>query len=913
MSIIRPPITGDSPQDSWANQVTEAINKGLLGPSINPSETAVVSVGGFSAATIYLYTRTTTATSPASLTEDLTYDYSEATFTTSPPFGSANWETSPPSIVYGDYLWVITVNIAANVGQEIIPPSSWSIPQIFSVNGSSSLVVEAYLRSASLPSTPTGGSYNFATKTLTPPSGGWSQSFPSGSNPVYIVTTTASVVGTEGIDSSLTWSSPVKMVEDGATGASTNIIFQRSATQPSTPLASANIPSGWYDDASSAPGTDLLWASSGIKVINSNTFTWSTPFRIEGESIAEVAIYRLNSNAGLTGGTYNFVTNTLTPPSGWSIEPPSLAVDGDIIYRASGVASGSAKETSASVTFGSAIVFARRTDGATGASTNIIFQRSSSQPSTPSASFGVPSGWYDDASSAPGTALLWASSGFKAVNSSTFTWTTPFRIEGESVAEVAIYRLNNNTGLTGGSYNFVTNTLTPPTDWLTSAPAIATNGDVVYRASGIASGSALETSASVTFGTPVVFIQRTDGINATEIETGLVYYNQASTNSPGTPTASGYNFSNNSFLGLSTGWQITPVTVNITTTTALFWSSRFRVTQAPSASSPTIVFDPPIPSVNFGTNIQSDNYITGSSGWQIQRASGDAEFNNVEIRGGFITPSIVAAAITSKSITADQIDVDTLVLGSKNILTIDGDAVATRTHRTTVDDYIDGLNNIVVGSGSANGSSVTGINATTDLRYRFTVQVDIASNASTNNLRTRRYYYPSFTAGTGYSIAGGNIEVFLVDDITSAQTTTFYVGVNTVDFYSAGGNNNSRQSVLSLGTNMYLNQAEVLRLVDPAVEFEVAQAGQLFEIKFTANGTNIPSFTAFSFQAYAVNIEEFFTQSSPGLYNYTNTFEAITNVQLTGTTSTTAYVTNVNTSNLVTNGSGALYGVIRGY
>jgi hypothetical protein len=639
MAIIRPPISGDSPQDSWMNQVTEAINKGLLAPSVNPSEAAVISVDNFSAATIYLYTRTTTATAPAVLTQDLTYDYSQASFTTSPPFGSANWETSPPGIVTGDYLWIITVNISANVGQEIIPAASWSIPQIFSVNGSSSIVIEAYLRAASLPSTPTGGSYNFVTKTLTPPSGGWSQSFPSGSNPVYIVTTTASIVGTEGVDSSLTWSSPVKMVEDGATGASTNIIFQRSATQPSAPSASANIPAGWYDDASSAPGTDLLWASSGIKVINSNTFTWSTPFRIEGESIAEVAVYRLNSNAGLTDGTYNFVTNTLTPPSGWLIEPPSLAVDGDIIYRASGVASGSAKETSASVIFGSTIVFARRTDGATGASTNIIFQRSSSQPSTPSASSGIPLNWYDDASSAPGTALLWASSGFKAINSSTFSWTTPFRIEGESVTEIAIYRLNNNTGLTGGTYNFVTNTLTPPTNWLTSAPSITTNGDVVYRASGVASGSALETSASVTFGTPVIFIQRTDGIDATEIETGLVYYNQASTNNPGTPSASGYNFSTNSFSGLSAGWQITPVTVNITTTTALFWSSRFRVTQAPSASSPTIVFDTPIPSVNFGTNIQSDNYIAGSSGWQIQRASGDAEFNDITARGSLTSGS----------------------------------------------------------------------------------------------------------------------------------------------------------------------------------------------------------------------------------------------------------------------------------
>ena len=67
MAIIRPPISGDSPQDSWMNQVTEAINKGLLAPSVNPSEAAVISVDNFSAATIYLYTRTTTATAPAVL------------------------------------------------------------------------------------------------------------------------------------------------------------------------------------------------------------------------------------------------------------------------------------------------------------------------------------------------------------------------------------------------------------------------------------------------------------------------------------------------------------------------------------------------------------------------------------------------------------------------------------------------------------------------------------------------------------------------------------------------------------------------------------------------------------------------------------------------------------------------------
>jgi len=129
-----------------------------------------------------------------------------------------------------------------------------------------------------------------------------------------------------------------------------------------------------------------------------------------------------------------------------------------------------------------------------------------------------------------------------------------------------------------------------------------------------------------------------DGTPATEVESGLVYYTQASASNPGTPTATSYNFTTGAFTGLTSGWQTSPVTVNITSTTALFWSSRFRVIEPPTGS-PTVTFDTPIASVNFGTNIQSDNYIAGSSGWQIQRASGDAEFNNITARGSLTSGS----------------------------------------------------------------------------------------------------------------------------------------------------------------------------------------------------------------------------------------------------------------------------------
>ena len=150
----------------------------------------------------------------------------------------------------------------------------------------------------------------------------------------------------------------------GVTGASTNIIFQRLATQPATPAASSGIPTGWYDNPPA--GTELVWASSGTKTAGSTTFTWGVPWQIDGASIAEVSIYRKNSNAGGTGGTYNFVTNNLTAPSLWFVDPPALTADGDTVYRRSGVTSGSSTQTSASVSYGPAVVYAKRVDGTNG-------------------------------------------------------------------------------------------------------------------------------------------------------------------------------------------------------------------------------------------------------------------------------------------------------------------------------------------------------------------------------------------------------------------------------------------------------------------------------------------------------------------------------------------------------------------
>lgn len=128
------------------------------------------------------------------------------------------------------------------------------------------------------------------------------------------------------------------------------------------------------------------------------------------------------------------------------------------------------------------------------------------------------------------------------------TWNTVVLLseDGASITEVSIYRKNSNTFSTGGSYNFVTQTLTPPTDWLITAPSLSSNDDVIYRISGVASGAATQTAATVNYGSPVIYARRTDGTNGTDGTPAdvlrNVYLYDSSVSAPSTPTSTqGFN------------------------------------------------------------------------------------------------------------------------------------------------------------------------------------------------------------------------------------------------------------------------------------------------------------------------------------------------------------------------------------
>ena len=136
MVVVRPPITGDTVQDSWADQVTRAVNLGVGGASATATAGAP-GADGLNAATLYLFRRHDSITTPpADISIDLEYDYatgvlSEVGGSTTEPF--VGWYRTTPTVTQqeGNYVWFITVNIAqaaGNTAPEVIPSSTWSAP-----------------------------------------------------------------------------------------------------------------------------------------------------------------------------------------------------------------------------------------------------------------------------------------------------------------------------------------------------------------------------------------------------------------------------------------------------------------------------------------------------------------------------------------------------------------------------------------------------------------------------------------------------------------------------------------------------------------------------------------------------------------------------------------------------------------
>ena len=166
MAIVRPAITGDIIQDSWADQVTKALNNATLsggtgGIGGTGSGTGPPGTDGFNTATLYLFQRSTDETAPAAIAVDTTYEYEtgvlmDANGNTGSPVDDdpidGLWFRVIPDTTIGEFVWVIVVNIADQGGTETIAASTWSTVVLLSRPGddASTVIIQAFAEDPSL-------------------------------------------------------------------------------------------------------------------------------------------------------------------------------------------------------------------------------------------------------------------------------------------------------------------------------------------------------------------------------------------------------------------------------------------------------------------------------------------------------------------------------------------------------------------------------------------------------------------------------------------------------------------------------------------------------------------------------------------------------------------------------------------
>ena len=182
------------------------------------------------------------------------------------------------------------------------------------------------------------------------------------------------VKNTAGVERTFTKTQSFSKSVEGNTGSSINLVFTRKATAPTAtgtggvPTDGTSSPVTWTDNPPG--GTDPLWAVKGQLNTTTNQWSWGTPYRVDGNAVAEVYFYS-NATTGadptFSAPTYDFTNNNYTAPTNWNKAPPSLTADGQKIYVIVVLYASTPGDTAATAdTTSAAVIYAQRTDGSPG-------------------------------------------------------------------------------------------------------------------------------------------------------------------------------------------------------------------------------------------------------------------------------------------------------------------------------------------------------------------------------------------------------------------------------------------------------------------------------------------------------------------------------------------------------------------
>ena len=317
--------------DASGNLVLSNYNtKGEVASAIETSENSIKTYVGNNYST-------KANTVKATVVEYIVWDYGDDEH--APPNNDLHWSTATPVWTSGKYIWQHTKTTS---GSDVVSYSSPACIQGASggsgQDGYNSAVVYLYQRATSAPSVPSGTlTYTFSTGALSGTLGSWSQTIPTGTNPIYVIAATAASRTDTDTIASNEWSTAVVLAQNGDDGdpgtnglnSATVRLYQRAASAPSAPSTAltytfatgvlADIPTGWSQSIPASDGNPC-WVTQATAVANTATDTiaaseWSTVTKLvedgeQGEdgvgiSSIEPEYYLSTSDQEPTGGSWS--------------------------------------------------------------------------------------------------------------------------------------------------------------------------------------------------------------------------------------------------------------------------------------------------------------------------------------------------------------------------------------------------------------------------------------------------------------------------------------------------------------------------------------------------------------------------------------------------------------------------------
>lgn len=293
---------------------------------------ALTGTTGYNTATVNLYKRSSSSSSLGTpYSASVNYTFATQSLSTAP---SNNWSTTIPDGT--DPLYITSAIAYSNTGTDGIATTDWSTPKKIIQNGAdgnNTATITLYQRSSSIPSSISSSTtYTFADQSLSPVPTGWSQTIPSGTNPLYATSAIAYSNAATVTILSTKWSSPVKLVENGIDGES--VVVDSTTVQYQNANQGTSIPTGTWSSSPSPTEGYYLWTktTTAYKLATSSTSAGSSvSYSVayigddgdQGVSVVSITpLYYLKTTNGAPLAPTAHVTSTSTSTNVWTIAVP---------------------------------------------------------------------------------------------------------------------------------------------------------------------------------------------------------------------------------------------------------------------------------------------------------------------------------------------------------------------------------------------------------------------------------------------------------------------------------------------------------------------------------------------------------------------------------------------------------------